>query len=93
MYISDIEHWAEVKGIYGAFFSKVAVLPARAVVPVKELHYGAHIEIQAIAFLNRSSATAGLQQCRNPGSVARLRTDRPRRSAFARRLLSEIRWR
>jgi 2-iminobutanoate/2-iminopropanoate deaminase len=54
IYISDIEHWAEVNGIYGAFFSEVPVLPARAVVPVKEMHYGAHIEIQAIAFLKRA---------------------------------------
>ena len=53
IYISDIEHWAEVNGIYGAFFGEVPVLPARAVVPVKEMHYGAHIEIQAIAVMNR----------------------------------------
>jgi len=31
-------HWAEVNGIYGAFFGEVPVLPARAVVPVKEMH-------------------------------------------------------
>lgn len=36
-------------GIYGDLFAKVPVLPARAVVPVKELHYGAVIEIQTIA--------------------------------------------
>jgi 2-iminobutanoate/2-iminopropanoate deaminase len=54
IYISDIAGWAEVNGIYGAFFSEVPVLPARAVVPVKEMHYGAHIEIQAVAFLNRA---------------------------------------
>lgn len=53
IYISDIGHWAEVNGIYGAFFGEVPVLPARAVVPVKEMHFGAHIEIQAVAFLNR----------------------------------------
>jgi 2-iminobutanoate/2-iminopropanoate deaminase len=53
IYISDIAQWAEVNGTYGAFFSEVPVLPARAVVPVKEMHYGAHTEIQAIAFLNR----------------------------------------
>ncbi len=53
IYVSDIARWAEVNGIYGAFFREVPVLPARAVVPVKEMHYGAHIEIQAIAFLNR----------------------------------------
>jgi 2-iminobutanoate/2-iminopropanoate deaminase len=54
IYISDIAHWTEVDGIYGAFFSEVPVLPARAVVSVKEMHSGAHIEIQAIAFLNRA---------------------------------------
>ena len=54
IYISDIGHWPEVNGIYGAFFSEAPVLPARAVVPVKEMHYGAHIEIQAVAFLNRA---------------------------------------
>jgi 2-iminobutanoate/2-iminopropanoate deaminase len=54
IYVSDIAQWPEVDGIYGAFFAEVPVLPARAVVPVKELHYGAHIEIQAIAFLNRA---------------------------------------
>jgi len=59
IYISDIGHWAEVNGIYGAFFGEVPVLPARAVVPVKEMHYGAHIEIQAIAFLNRPQPTEG----------------------------------
>jgi 2-iminobutanoate/2-iminopropanoate deaminase len=54
IYVSDISHWTEVDGIYGAFFAEVPVLPARAVVPVKDLHYGAHIEIQAIAVLNRA---------------------------------------
>ena len=53
IYVSDIAHLAEVDGIYGAFFAEVPVLPARAVVPVKELPYGAHIQIQAIAFLYR----------------------------------------
>ena len=53
IYISDMAHWTEVNGIYGAFFSEVPVLPARAVVPVKEMRFGAHIEIQAIASLNR----------------------------------------
>jgi 2-iminobutanoate/2-iminopropanoate deaminase len=54
VYISDIDHWGEVNGIYGAFFAEIPVLPARAIVPVKEMHYGARIEIQAIAFLNRA---------------------------------------
>lgn len=51
VYISDTAHWTEVNGIYGAFFSHVPVLPARAIVPVKEMHYGARIEIQAVAVL------------------------------------------
>ena len=51
IYISDNNLWTEVNNIYAAFFSKVRVLPARAVVPVKEMHYGAHIEVQAVAFL------------------------------------------
>ena len=52
IYLSDISHWNEVNGVYGAFFSGVSVLPARAVVPVKEMHYSARIEIQAIAILS-----------------------------------------
>ena len=53
IYISDIAHLAEVDGIYGSFFSAAPVLPARAVVPVKEMHYGVRIEIQAVALLDR----------------------------------------
>ena len=52
IYVSDITHWAEVDKVYGTFMSGVPVLPARAVVPVKEMHYGAQIEIQAIASLH-----------------------------------------
>jgi 2-iminobutanoate/2-iminopropanoate deaminase len=51
IYISDIAYWAKVDKAYEAFLSGMPVLPARAVVPVKEMHYGADIEIQAIAFL------------------------------------------
>ena len=49
IYISDIAHWAEVDKVYGTFMSAGPVLPARAVIPVKEMHYGAQIEIQAVA--------------------------------------------
>jgi 2-iminobutanoate/2-iminopropanoate deaminase len=52
IYVSDITHWAEVDKVYGTCMSGVPVLPARAVIPVKEMHYGAHIEIQAIASLH-----------------------------------------
>jgi 2-iminobutanoate/2-iminopropanoate deaminase len=49
IYISEITHWAEVDAVYGTFFSGISVLPARAIVPVKEMHHGACVEIQAIA--------------------------------------------
>lgn len=52
IYVSELTRWTEVERIYGAFFADVPVLPARAIVPVKELPRGAHIEIQAIAFLS-----------------------------------------
>ena len=49
IYVSDIAHWPAVNAAYQAFLSQVKVPPARAVVPVKDLHYGAQLEIQAIA--------------------------------------------
>jgi 2-iminobutanoate/2-iminopropanoate deaminase len=49
IYISEITHWAEVDAVCGTFFSGISVLPARAIVPVKEMHHGARVEIQAIA--------------------------------------------
>ena len=52
IYVSDITHWAEVDKVYGTFMSGVRVLPARAVIPVKEMHYGAGIEIHAIAAIS-----------------------------------------
>lgn len=52
IYISDIAHWAEVDKIYNAFFFAVPVLPARAVIPVREMRYGAHVEIQSIAVMD-----------------------------------------
>jgi 2-iminobutanoate/2-iminopropanoate deaminase len=51
IYLSDIVLWAEVKETYDAFFSVSAVLPARTVVPVKEMRDGARVQIQAIACL------------------------------------------
>lgn len=54
IYISNIVYWIEVNDIYGVFFAEVPVLPARTVVQVKDIYFGARIEIQAIAFLNRA---------------------------------------
>ncbi|MCC6928486.1 MAG: hypothetical protein IT359_05780 [Gemmatimonadaceae bacterium] len=47
IYISDVALWGEVNRAYTRIMG--AHKPARAVVPVKELHYGYQIEIQAIA--------------------------------------------
>ncbi|MDX2041457.1 MAG: Rid family detoxifying hydrolase [Acidobacteriota bacterium] len=49
VYISDIELWGKVNEIYARAFG--AHRPARAIVPVNELHYGFKIEIEAIAAL------------------------------------------
>ena len=47
IYISDIELWGGVNTAYSRVMGTHK--PARAVVPVKDLHYGYQIEIQAIA--------------------------------------------
>ena len=47
IYISDIELWGGVNTAYSRVMGSHK--PARAVVPVKDLHYGYQIEIQAIA--------------------------------------------
>ena len=47
VYISDGELWGRVNATYARVMGSHK--PARAVVPVKELHFGYQIEIQAIA--------------------------------------------
>jgi 2-iminobutanoate/2-iminopropanoate deaminase len=47
IYISDISLWGGVNVAYARVMG--AHRPARAVVPVKDLHYGYQIEMQAIA--------------------------------------------
>ncbi|MBA3241212.1 MAG: RidA family protein [Acidobacteria bacterium] len=49
VYVSDISLWAQVNAVYERMLG--AHRPARAVVPVGELHYGFQIEIEAIAAL------------------------------------------
>ena len=46
IYVSDIELWSAVNQVYARVMGSHR--PARAIVPVKELHYGYQIEIQAI---------------------------------------------
>lgn len=47
IYVSDMEMWDEVNAKYSQVMGEHR--PARAIVPVKELHFGTKIEIQAIA--------------------------------------------
>ncbi len=47
VYISDMEYWGKVNEVYARVMGEHR--PARAIVPVKELHFGLSIEIQAIA--------------------------------------------
>lgn len=47
VYVSDIDLWGRVNEVYSKFFGDHK--PARAVVPVKTLHFGFQVEIEAIA--------------------------------------------
>jgi 2-iminobutanoate/2-iminopropanoate deaminase len=47
IYLADLEDWGTVNEVYARMMGEHR--PARAVVPVLPLHYGALIEIQAIA--------------------------------------------
>lgn len=47
IYVSDIELWGGVNETYARVMGDHR--PARAIVPVKDLHFGTKIEIQAIA--------------------------------------------
>ena len=47
VYIPDIEYWPAVNNIYSEFFGTHK--PARTIVPTTTLHFGALIEIEAIA--------------------------------------------
>lgn len=56
VYISDIKHWSEVNKVYADFFG--AHKPGRVVVPSGELHYGALIELEAVAEVTPSSSAS-----------------------------------
>lgn len=47
IYVSEMELWDKVNGTYARVLGEHK--PARAIVPVKDLHFGTKIEIQAIA--------------------------------------------
>lgn len=48
IYVTDLAFWEKINSIYGTFFGNHR--PARTIVPVKELHYGCLLELDAIAF-------------------------------------------
>jgi 2-iminobutanoate/2-iminopropanoate deaminase len=74
VYISDISLWSRVNAAYAKVLGKHR--PARAVVPVKDLHHGCQIEIQAIAVL------PGTELSPQPLSSRALRSSRCRTSSF-----------
>lgn len=47
VFVSDMDLWGRVNEVYAQYFGDHK--PARAVVPVKDLHYGFQIEIEAVA--------------------------------------------
>lgn len=49
IYIPDVELWGAVNEVYAKYF--VDHKPARCVVPSRDLHYGALIELEATAFV------------------------------------------
>ena len=49
VYIPDVAEWDTVNAVYAAFFGRHK--PARVIVPTRELHNGALVEIEAIAEL------------------------------------------
>jgi 2-iminobutanoate/2-iminopropanoate deaminase len=49
VYIPDIDEWPVVNKIYAEFFGEYK--PARTIVPTNTLHFGALVEIDAIAYI------------------------------------------
>jgi 2-iminobutanoate/2-iminopropanoate deaminase len=52
VYVTDINSWPEFNVIYTQWIGSSR--PARAVVPVPELHYGFKIEIEAVALAGKA---------------------------------------
>ena len=51
IYVSEMELWDGVNATYARILGEHK--PARAIVPVKDLHFGTKIEIQAIAMVKK----------------------------------------
>ena len=50
IYVSDISYWDKVNKVYAEFFGSHR--PARTIIPVKALHFGCLLELDAIAFID-----------------------------------------
>jgi reactive intermediate/imine deaminase len=48
IYIPEIKHWNKVNEVYAEFFGNHK--PARCVIPTRDLHFGAMVEIEVTAF-------------------------------------------
>jgi reactive intermediate/imine deaminase len=55
IYVSEMELWDKVNEVYKKILGEHK--PARAIVPVKDLHFGTKIEIQAIAAVKEDLTT------------------------------------
>ena len=55
IYVSEMDDWDKVNEVYARILG--AHKPARTIVPVKDLHFGTKIEIQAIAAVREKSNT------------------------------------
>lgn len=49
IFITDVSLWGAVNALYAEFFGEHR--PARSIVPIKDLHYGLLLELEAIATL------------------------------------------
>jgi len=56
VYVSDIALWDRVNQVYARHFGDHR--PARAVVPTKALHFGFHVEIEAVGVVETGSESA-----------------------------------
>ena len=56
VYVSDITLWDRVNRVYAHHFGDHR--PARAVVPTKALHFGFHVEIEAVGVVETGNETA-----------------------------------
>ena len=53
LYISDISLWDQVNAVYADFMGEHK--PVRSVIPTRELHFGAMIEVEVLAVVGQGS--------------------------------------